>query len=264
MDHSQSIFVEDSTWAEVEAFLKAQCKNAIAVWGWGATEQHGPRMIEGTDTLIADHFMRVIADNRPVIVFPTMPIGMSRHHEAFAGTMSLSAEAATSVACCVLRSIYRTGIRKLFALMGHGGNVAPFNGAITSLGKEIAGLKITEHLDGLFYETEGELGDLINNHFGEKPSHAGALEASVLYAILDQMKLGSEVSRLMNIPFTDGMVTPGIHGQGTQGSDPIAFQRMFPTGSKGDQRKADLDFGIRILDLMSDRLLAYFDEFSKS
>lgn len=258
---SNSIFVDQCTWSEVEEFIKAKGKDVIAIWGWGAQEQHGPRMIEGTDTLIAQYFAEVVAAHRVAVVFPTVPFGMSRHHENFPGTVSLSAEVATSFACCVLRSIYRTGIRKMFALMGHGGNVAPFKAATACLGKEIAGLQIVEHLDGMFYETEGELGDLINDYFGERPSHAGALEASVLYAILDGM---GQRNRFLNIPITDDMITLGVHGQGTQGSDPNTFQQLFPTGSKGDQRKADLKVGQRILDLMGDQLLAKFDEFAQS
>jgi creatinine amidohydrolase len=260
---TESIYVSQCAWAEVAEYIQARGKDAIAVWGWGATEQHGPRMIEGTDTLIASHFMRVIADNRPVIIFPTMPIGMSRHHENFPGTISLTAEAATSIACCVLRSIYRTGIRKLFALMGHGGNVGPFKGAITALAKEIVDLRVCEKLDELFYVEDGELGRLIKS-FNEKPSHAGALEASVLYAILTQLGRGNEMERLVNIPITDSMVTIGAHSQGTQGGNPSSFQQMFPTGSKGDQRKADLEVGQRILKLMEEMFLAEFDKFVQS
>lgn len=263
MKNLPSLEIGKATWTEVQDFIKTMGGDLVAVWAWGATEQHGHRMLEETDVLIADYFVRVISENRPVLVFPTMPVGMSRHHENFAGTTSLNVEAATALVSSMLRSIYRSGARKLFAIMGHGGNVAPFHGAVTALGKEIAGLEICEKLDQLFYTKEGELGELIHS-FGEKPSHAGALEASILYAILHHMGRDDEVERLRKVPIDDSMITPGSHAQGTQGGDPDSFQKMFPTGSKGDQRKAKIEVGMRILRLMSQSLLDQFDTFVKA
>ncbi len=261
----QSIFVAESTWPEIETFVKSMGDKAIAVLGWGATEQHGLRLFEGTDTMIADYFAQQIAAKRTVMVYPTMPYGMSRHHEAFPGTVSFSAEVTTAAACCILRSIYRTGIRKVFALMGHGGNVKPFKAAIESLGKEIEGMQVVEYLDGLFYVKEGTLGHLINEEtMGEAPSHAGALEASVLYGLLLEQDQPGEVSRLEEITIIDEMVVHGTHGQGTQGGDPLLFRRMFPYGMKGDQRNGRGEIGQRILDLMVAEILTKFDEFAKS
>ncbi|MBI2551910.1 creatininase family protein [Candidatus Uhrbacteria bacterium] len=251
------------SWGEVEAVIRGDKQaygSCFAVWGWGSQEQHGPRMPLDTDALIAEHFAQLIARERHVLQFPTVPIGMSRHHEAFPGTVSLSQEAAYGVAASVLRSLHRMGVTHLFALMGHGGNVNPFHAAVQGLGKEIAGLTVCEPLDALFYTTEGELGELLNS-FGETVSHAGAAECSIIYAIMDDHERRVDIADLNAVKITDDMVTLGGHGVGTQGGNPEAFRQMFPYGSKGDQRKSDTTRGRRMLHLMEQALLAKFDEF---
>ncbi|OGL65649.1 hypothetical protein A3B21_03240 [Candidatus Uhrbacteria bacterium RIFCSPLOWO2_01_FULL_47_24] len=254
------------SWGEVGAAIrsdKAPNGRCFAVWGWGSQEQHGPRMPLDTDTLIAEHFARFIGRERNILQFPTVPIGMSRHHEAFPGTVSLSQEAAYGVAASVLRSLHRMGVTHLFAIMGHGGNVAPFHAAVQGLGKEIAGLQICEPLDALFYVKDGELGELLNS-FGEAVSHAGAAECSIIYTMLEEHGRADEMLSYVNAPITDDMVTLGGHGVGTQGGNPEAFRQMFPSGSKGDQRKADTTRGRRMLRLMEQKLLRKFNEFVES
>lgn len=266
---SQTLEAGHLTWQQVEEHfsprgLSRGIDKRFAVWGWGSTEQHGPRMPLDTDTLIAEHFADFIARERGVLKFPTVPIGMSRHHEAFPGTVSLSQETAYGVAASVLRSLHRMGVTHLFALMGHGGNVAPFHAAIKGLGKEIAGLTVCEPLDALFYTKEGRLGELLNS-FDEEVSHAGAAECSIVYALMEARGGVDSTTHLRNATITDDMVTlGGGHGVGTQGGDPAEFRAMFPYGSKGDQRKANLERGLSMLSLMEDELLRQFDEFVAS
>ncbi len=249
------------TWNQVgEIVSTANLKHLIAVWPWGSIEQHGPRMPIETDTMIAQHFANHIAKFDEVIELPTMPFGMARHHEAFPGTLSLSMETATGLATEVMRSLRRMGVKKLMVLLGHGGNVAPFNAALEIVRSEIPDLKVCEPLMPLFYAREGDLGALLRS-FDEEVSHAGAAEASLVYAIMKKHGRHEDIAQLQNIPITDKMVTFGKHGQGTKGGDPQEFLAMFPSGSKGDQRKANLGTGHHILSLMEQALTRALQEF---
>lgn len=247
--------LREMTWKQAEQV----CPNTVAVWGWGAIEQHGPRMTLETDNLITLFFLRLLEGRPNSLVLPLMPYGMSRHHEAFPGTISLSQGTAVGLTIDILRSLYRSGVRKLFVLLGHGGNVRPFKAALEVLGNEMPDLQIVEILDGLFYVKDGELGELLNS-FDETVSHAGAAEASILYAMLEKAGRADEIDQLRSVPIDDDSVIHGLHGQGTQGGDPAAFRSMFPTGSKGDQRRANAEVGRKILYHMGVKILAAFDE----
>ena len=92
----------------------------------GATEQHGPHLPVGTDTLAAQHIAesaaRLIADVAPVVVSPPLYFGSSAHHIPFGGTLSLSTETYYRVLMDLGESAVGGGFRRIFFLNGHGGN----------------------------------------------------------------------------------------------------------------------------------------------
>ncbi|MBT5448157.1 MAG: creatininase family protein, partial [Gemmatimonadetes bacterium] len=76
--------------------IKAIAPNAIAVMPTAATEQHGPHMAVGTDTLlvstVAARAAEAAADSVPVVVTPPLAFGSSHHHIPFGGTLSLTSD----------------------------------------------------------------------------------------------------------------------------------------------------------------------------
>lgn len=103
--------------------------DAVVVLPVGATEQHGPHLATGTDTLMAEATARDAAAQaaatspRPFVLCPTMPFGASDHHLPFGGTMSLVPETLFGVLLDLLRSIATSGGRRVVLVNGHGGNV---------------------------------------------------------------------------------------------------------------------------------------------
>jgi creatinine amidohydrolase len=92
----------------------------------GATEQHGPHLPVGTDTLlieaIAEGAALAAANSVPVVLGPTMSFGSSAHHVRFGGTLSLTTESYYRVLMDLGRSASAGGFRRVFFLNGHGGN----------------------------------------------------------------------------------------------------------------------------------------------
>ncbi len=106
--------------------INAVAPRAIAVMPTAATEQHGPHMAVGTDTLlcttVAQRAAEAAADEVPVVITPPLPFGSSHHHFPFGGTLSLTSETFAGVVTEVLEGLVRTGFRHLVVLNGHGGN----------------------------------------------------------------------------------------------------------------------------------------------
>lgn len=98
----------------------------IAILPIAATEQHGPHLPTGTDTMIGEGLLeRGIArfpDDLPALVLPTLSVGKSDEHDGFAGTLSLEAKTLIDVLEAYGDGVARAGVRKLVILNSHGGN----------------------------------------------------------------------------------------------------------------------------------------------
>lgn len=98
----------------------------IAILPIAATEQHGPHLPTGTDTMIGEglleHAIARFPDDLPALVLPTLAVGKSDEHDGFAGTLSLDAKTLIDVLEAYGDSVARAGLRKLVILNSHGGN----------------------------------------------------------------------------------------------------------------------------------------------
>jgi creatinine amidohydrolase len=95
----------------------------------GATEQHGPHLPLGTDTIIAN----ALAASLDAVVAPALPYGSSGEHAGFAGTLSIGREALIAVLVELVRS---TGFPRVLFVSGHGGNAEPLKAAVRQLRDE--------------------------------------------------------------------------------------------------------------------------------
>lgn len=107
----------------------------MAVLPIGATEQHGPHLATGTDTLLAETICGEACRRRNVLLLPAIPYGCSfGHSDAWPGTISLSPETLASVLCEVADwAIRTTGIDRLLFISGHATNGPSIESAILRL-----------------------------------------------------------------------------------------------------------------------------------
>ena len=109
------------TWQDLRDV--ASVDNSIAILPVGATEQHGPHLPLGTDTIMVEWICRQATDGlEGVAVAPAIPFGESDNHRAFPGTISLSLQTLKSVICDIGCSLFRAGFDGVFIVNGHGGN----------------------------------------------------------------------------------------------------------------------------------------------
>ena len=85
----------------------------------GSTEQHGPHLPVGTDTLVANAIAEAAALQAGVLVAPPLWFGWSPHHLVLPGTITIRAEVLIEVVSDVMASLHRHGFDKFILLNGH-------------------------------------------------------------------------------------------------------------------------------------------------
>ncbi|MWG32997.1 creatininase family protein [Halomarina oriensis] len=109
------------TWTDVEAY-----DADVALLPVGSTEQHGPHAPLGTDHLAAAAVADAAAEayDGEVLVAPTIPVGVSEEHRAFAGTLWVREDTFRAYVHDVVTSLAHHGVDRVVVVNGHGGNVA--------------------------------------------------------------------------------------------------------------------------------------------
>jgi creatinine amidohydrolase len=83
--------LEEMSWYQVEQALASGVRTVVAAAG--SQEQHGPHMAMQTDTLLGTALAEGVAARMDgVLRGPTIPFGVSEHHMAFKGTITLDTE----------------------------------------------------------------------------------------------------------------------------------------------------------------------------
>jgi creatinine amidohydrolase len=121
---------------------EAAATGAVAVVPVGATEQHGPHLATGTDTLLAEHVAVAAADSTGDVVLPALAYGCSLGHtDHWPGTLSLLPTTMIATLVDVGRWAHASGFRKLVIVNGHATNGPPCQSAILQLRHELPDLR---------------------------------------------------------------------------------------------------------------------------
>jgi creatinine amidohydrolase len=176
---TRPVFMSEIPWVEYRRRLHEE--DAIVMLPVGACEQHGPHLPLGTDMLIMEGYLARVLERLPtelaVVFLPVQAIGTSQEHSAFAGTLSLTDDAALRAWAALGESVARTGCRKLVLLNSHGGNSALLDRLALDLRVRLNLLAVTAswarfgYPDGLFSSEEVAHG-----------IHAGEIETSLMLA----------------------------------------------------------------------------------
>lgn len=123
------------TWSEIPAVL-AKCGNA-AILPVGATEQHGPHLGCGVDTVIAEELCREVANVTGIPMLPALPYGCSLgHSQRWPGTIAVQPMVLIELVRQIGDWAYHSGIRRLFIVNAHVTNSAPLRCALEMLRAE--------------------------------------------------------------------------------------------------------------------------------
>ena len=112
-----------------------------------ATEQHGPHLPAGTDTMIAqgltEEAARRFEGDFDLLFLPALAIGASQEHARFAGTISISTPALIEQISAIGAQVAASGLKKLVLVSSHGGNVAAMTAAALACREQHGLLAVT-------------------------------------------------------------------------------------------------------------------------
>jgi creatinine amidohydrolase len=125
----------DLTWEELPDVLAA-CGQA-AMLPVGATEQHGPHLGCGVDTVIAERLCEAVAERSGVPMLPPLPYGCSLgHSRRWPGTIAVAPPVLIEFVKQIGDWAYHSGVRRLFIVNAHVTNAAPLRCALEMLRAE--------------------------------------------------------------------------------------------------------------------------------
>jgi creatinine amidohydrolase len=138
---NRTVHWEDLAWPDVPAALSAA--GSLVLWPFGATEQHGPHLGLGTDTLIARRLCDEVSARTSVPVLPALALGCSSgHSRRWPGTLSLSPATLGLVVAETGRWLHAAGVRRLLLVNAHVTNHAPLRCGLESLRAEFEDLMV--------------------------------------------------------------------------------------------------------------------------
>jgi creatinine amidohydrolase len=165
-------------------FAALDADATVAVLPLGATEQHGPHLPLGVDTVLADGIVAsvlpLLAPALPVLFLPTQQIGLSPEHANFAGTLTLSAETLIRLWSEIGAGVARAGVKKLVLFNAHGGHVGPMDIVAREL-RAAHGLIV--YSVSWFNLPLGEAGERFGADEQRFGVHAGEVETSMMLAL---------------------------------------------------------------------------------
>ena len=113
----REVWLQNMTWEDVKR-KTAESKGTI-ILPIGSTEQHGPHLPVGTDTMVANSVAEAAALKAGVLVAPPLWFGWSPHHLVLPGTITIRAEVLIEVAFDMIKSLASHDFDKFILLNGH-------------------------------------------------------------------------------------------------------------------------------------------------
>lgn len=245
--------IAEMTWPEVETAAR---QAPLAIVPTGSCEQHGRHLALATDTVRAEEFADRLAQRLSprAVVTPCLTVGVSPHHMAFPGTLTLSPHTFGQVLYEVVESLYSHGWRYVYILNGHGGNNQATGATVSRLQAALAGLRIA--WSGIT-PVVADIGRSIAT--GPGASHASEVEtAQVLYLaprlvrerFLDRGEADSPAVERYRRVSAPG----GVHA-------PLPFDRVSADGSTGNPWDATRAGGETLIETALDRVSSFLKEF---
>lgn len=224
--------------------LKALLDNndcVVAITTFGSCESHGWHCCLGPDHYVPTEIANQVAHRlNNVVVVPGVPFGTSMHYNAFPLSISLRYETVIAVAQDIFESLYKHGIKRIYILNGHDGNIPAL---------EIAARKVKEiHQDIKFLYLPDwwvKVGERMGDQFEvwNGLGHGGEGETSIMMAINED---------LVDLSYAKSQIPDQVNKVSKLANVIWDIEEVSSTGATGDSTVASKEKGQQMLNHLVD------------
>jgi len=233
-------YLERMTWPEVEAAFR-ETETVLIPLG-ARTKEHGLHLPINNDWILAEYFARRVAEERPVLVMPTVQYSFYPAFVDYPGSVCIRHETARDTIVDICRSLHRQGARRFYVLNTGHSTRWPLAEARTILESE--GIPMAFTRPNVRSPLEEELVEQAEG------THADELETSMM------LYIAPEIVR-------PGLARPDIHPRKGEPHvltrNPEAPGIYSPTGAFGDPTLASVEKGRAIVEERVRKLVAELD-----
>lgn len=221
----------------------------LAVLPIGSLEQHGPHLPLDTDAAVAEALGREVARRLgdDAVLCPLVAYGLSEHHLAFAGTITLRPETVLAVLADILESLDHHGIRRVLIVNGHGGNIDVLRLAARQARRDTGMMVASVMWAVLAQDVVAEVAG------GASYGHACDVETSVAMALFPDRvrtdRMGEPGERRSHDPLTDPPRATV--------DEPVWLHEWSSDGALADPRAASPEAGAAIVEAFLERAVGY-------
>ena len=252
-------------WAQLSTrdFAALDPATTVAVLPLGATEQHGPHLSLGVDSVLVDGIVAaalpLLPAALPALFLPSQHIGLSPEHANFPGTLTLSSETLLRLWHDIGAGVARAGVRKLVLFNAHGGHV----GAMDIVARELrAAHGLIVYGVSWFNLPLGEAGTQFSADEHRFGVHAGEIETSMMLALApDQVAM--QAARDFGSASRARAADYPILGNGRSAKLGWAMEDYNAEGAAGNAAAATATKGQTVVDAAARSLAALLAEISR-
>jgi creatinine amidohydrolase len=234
----------ETSWARLKAHELRDLarRNAVVILPVASIEQHGPHLPVMTDTRLGEEIARRAAElaweKRPVIWTPVVWSGLSEHHMAFGGTLTISQSTYRALLIDLIDAIRRLGFRDILISNSHGGNIVPTQALLDEIASQTDATLVYASYVSEAAESYAKILEDQKNLM-----HAGEGETSMMMACEPDLVDTSDLAAL-NVDASTG---PAFLVAGKAGHRWRPLAHVTPNGVIGKPEKSSAEKGEALL-----------------
>jgi creatinine amidohydrolase len=236
----------ETSWARLKAHeLRAlAAEEAAVILPIASIEQHGPHLPVMTDTRLGEEIARRAAEKawerRPTIWTPVVWSGLSEHHMAYGGTLTLTHATFRALISDLVTAIIRAGFHDILISNSHGGNIVAMQQILDELSPQVDATLVAATY---VMEAGARYGEVLEDQ--ASVMHAGEAETSMMMVCVPEL-VDTDDLAAHNVDVPSG---PEFLKAGASGYRWRPLTHATPNGVLGKPEKATAEKGERLLDI---------------
>jgi len=240
------------TWKEAEQALGAAKLALVPV---GSLEQHGPHLTLDTDLAVAQALADRLHSDLGVeaVLCPPITYGLSEHHMAFPGTLTLRPDTLLAVFRDLIESLSVWELRRVLVINGHGGNIDVLR-LVSRNARRDRGSLVAAIMWAVLAAPE-----IATRAQSPQYGHACEIETSVAMDLIPDRLRPDKIDQ----PGRRRSVDPLTDPPRSLVDQAVWMEEWTDDGALGDPSLASAEVGKELVDVIYERALAFARRFSQ-